>query len=198
MCLKKFFSHNRGRSDDMEIIKLLVVTGYYQEGNNFNFVEEKSWRGTALLREDLTFEGIVTDNSATSDFDRLISGTLVEYNGTSLIKFSNHGLCPCSFFVMSTGKEIIGSWAVHDYIFTHDAGRSKIIFTEIPIDESMVADITFRIEAFKEEMDSFSEELYDSLIDNMSLTVEDFIHNMEENKDSIEKEIGNTLKKLEL
>lgn len=182
----------------MEIIKLLVVTGYYQEGNNFNFVEEKSWRGTALLREDLTFEGIVTDNSATSDFDRLISGTLVEYNGTSLIKFSNHGLCPCSFFVMSTGKEIIGSWAVHDYIFTHDAGRSKIIFTEIPIDESMVADITFRIEAFKEEMDSFSEELYDSLIDNMSLTVEDFIHNMEENKDSIEKEIGNTLKKLEL
>lgn len=99
---------------------------------------------------------------------------------------------------MSTGKEIIGSWAVHDYMFTHDAGRSKIIFTEIPIDESMVADITFRIEAFKEEMDSFSEELYDSLIDNMSLTVEDFIHNMEENKDSIEKEIGNTLKKLEL
>lgn len=181
----------------MEIIKLLAVTGYYQEGNNLNFVEEKSWRGTALLRQDLTFEGIVVDNSATSNFDCLISGTLVEYNGTSLIKFSNHGPCPCSFFGMSTGKEIIGGWAVHDYMSTYDAGRSKIIFTEIPIDESTVEDITSKIEVFKEEMDSFSEELYNSLIENMSLTVEDFIHNMEENKDDIEREIGSTLKKLE-
>lgn len=180
----------------MKTIKLLAVTGYYQEGNNFDFVEEKSWKGTALLREDLTFEGIVIDNSATSNFDRLISGTLVEYNGTSLIKFSNHGLCPCSFFGMFNGKEIIGGWAVHDYLSTYDAGRSKIIFTEIPMGESTVADITSRIEAFKEGMDSFSEELYNSLIENMSLTVEGFIQNMEENKDNIEREIGCTLKKL--
>lgn len=181
----------------METIKLLAVTGYYQEGNNFNFVEEKSWRGTALLREDLTFEGIVVDNSATSNFDRLISGTLVEYNGTSLIKFSNHGLCPCSFFGMSTGKEIIGGWAVHDYLSTYDAGRSKIIFTEIPMNESTVVEITSKIEVFKEKMDSFSEAIYNSLIENMSLTVEDFIHNMEVNRDSIEREIGSTLKKME-
>lgn len=181
----------------METIKLLAVTGYYQEGNNFNFVEEKSWRGTALLREDLTFEGIVVDNSATSNFDRLISGTLIEYNGTSLIKFSNHGLCPCSFFGMSTGKEIIGGWAVHDYLSTYDAGRSKIIFTEIPMNESTVVEITSKIEVFKEKMDSFSEAIYNSLIENMSLTVEDFIHNMEVNRDSIEREIGSTLKKME-
>ncbi len=64
--------------------------------------------------------------------------------------------------------------------------------------ESTVADITSKIEAFKEEMDSFSEELYDSLIENMSLTVEDFIHNMEADKDNIERVIGSTLKKLEL
>ena len=181
----------------MKTIKLLAVTGYYQEGNIFDFVEEKSWKGTALLREDLTFEGIVIDNSATSNFDRLISGTLVEYNGTSLIKFSNHELCPCSFFGMSNGKEIIGSWAVHDFRSTYDAGRCKIIFVQIPMDESTVTDISSRIEAFKEEMDSFSEDLYNSLIENMSITVEGFIQNMEENKDNIEKEIGCTLKKLE-
>jgi hypothetical protein len=181
----------------MKTIKLLAVTGYYQEGDNFDFVEGKSWKGTVLLREDLTFEGIVIDNSSTSNFDRLISGTLVEYNGTSLIKFSNHGLCPCSFFGMSNGKEIIGNWAVHDHLFTHDAGRCKIIFSEIPMDESTVEDITSRIEVFKEEMDSFSEYLYKSLIENMSLTVENFIQNMEENKDNIEREIGCTLKKLE-
>ncbi len=183
----------------MEIIKLLAVTGYYQQGNNFNFIEEKSWRGTALLRKDLTFEGIVVDNSATSNFDSLISGTLVEYSGTSLIKFFNHGLCPYSFFGMSTGKELIGSWAVYDYVhlLIRNAGRSKIIFTEIPMDESTVVDITSRIEAFKEEMDSSSKRLYNSLIENMDHTVEDFIHNMEANKDSIEREIGSTLKKLE-
>ena len=109
----------------METIKLLAVTGYYQNGDYYNFVEEKSWRGTALLREDLTFEGIVVDNSATTNFDRLISGTLVEYTGTYLIKFSNHGFCPCSFFGMSTGKEIIGGWTVH--------GRRSFIDRRIPI-----------------------------------------------------------------
>lgn len=181
----------------METIKLLAVTGYYQEGNNFNFVEKKSWRGKVLVREDLTFEGVVVDNSDMSNFECLISGTLVEYNGTSFIKFSNHGLCPCSFFGMSTGKEIIGGWVVHDYLSTYDAGRSKIIFTEIPMDESTVADITSSIKAFKEEMDSFSENIYNSLIQNMSLTVENFIHNLETNKDSVEREIGSALKKME-
>lgn len=197
MLKRKIFSYNRGRSDSMKTIKLLTVTGYYQEGDNFDFVEEKSWKGKALLREDLTFEGIVINNSAIYNFDRLISGTLVEYNGTSLIKFSNHGLCPCSFFGMSNGKEIIGSWAVHGYYNTYDVGRCKIIFTEFPMDEFTVADITSRIEAFKEEMDSFSEDLYNSHIENLNLTVESFIQNMEENKDGIEREIGCTLKKLE-
>lgn len=195
---EKIFSYIIERSNDMQIIKLLAVTGYYQYGNNFDFGEEKSWRGTVLLREDLTFEGIVVDNSATTNFDRLISGTLVEYNGTSLIKFSNHGFDPCSFFGISTGKEIIGSWAAYDHHTAHDMGRSKIILTEIPMDESTVADITSRIEVFKKEMDYFSERLYDELIKNMSLTVEEFIHNLEENKEGIEREIGGTFKKLEL
>lgn len=182
----------------METIKLLAVTGYYQNGDYYNFVEEKSWRGTALLREDLTFEGIVVDNSATTNFDRLISGTLVEYTGTYLIKFSNHGFCPCSFFGMSTGKEIIGGWTVHGYSATRDAGRSKIIFTEIPMDESIVADITSRIEAFKEKMDFFSEKLYDDFIENMSPIVEHFILIMEANREKLERAIGGTLKKMEL
>ncbi len=47
-------------------------------------------------------------------------------------------------------------------------------------------------------MDYFSKELYSSLIENMSLTVENFIQNMKENKSNIEREIGCTLEKLEL
>lgn len=182
----------------MQNIKLLEVTGYYQEGNNFNFVEEKSWRGKVILREDLTFEGIVVDNYTNNDFDRLLSGTLVKYNGTSLMKFSNHGLCPCSFFGMSDGKDILGSWAVHDYHSTYTAGRCKIIFTQIPTEEKAVSDISQRIEKFKAEMDSYSSNIYKSLIENMSLTVEGFIQNMNENKDEIEEELGCTLKKLEI
>lgn len=182
----------------MQNIKLLEVTGYYQEGDNFNFVEEKSWRGKVILREDLTFEGIVVDNSPHNDFDHLLSGTLVEYNGTSLMKFSNCGLCPCSFFGMSNGKEILGAWAVNDYFFTYDAGRCKIIFTQIPTEEKVVSDISQRIEKFKTEMDSYSKDIYKSLIENMSLTVEGFIQNINEDKDEIEEELGCTLKKLEI
>lgn len=183
----------------MDNVKILGVTGYYQEGNNFEFVEGKSWKGEVILREDLTFEGIVIDqySDITTD-DRFISGTLVEYNGASLMKFSNHGLCPCSFFGMSTGKEIIGSWAVHDYVFTVDKGRCKIIFTELPEDDSTVSDILRKIETFKSNMDEFSKELYNSLIENMSATVENFLDNMEQSKEKIEKEIGYPLKKLEI
>lgn len=182
----------------MKNIKLLKVTGYYQEGNNFNFVEEKSWRGKVILREDLTFEGIVMDNSTQYNFDRYLYGTLVEYNGTSLMKFSNHGLCPCSFFGMSNGKEILGTWAFHDYIATSTAGRCKIIFEEIPEDEGVIGEISEKIDKFKAEMDCFSKKLYQSFVDNMTLTVEKFIKNMNENKAEIEKEIGCTLKKLEI
>ena len=178
--------------------RLLEVKGYYQYGDDFNFVEEKSWKGKAILRENLTFEGIVVDKCSKITDNQLISGTLVEYNGASLIKFTNHGCCPCSIFGMSTGKEVIGSWAFHDYVFTRDAGRSKMIFSEIPMDESEMSDILEKIEDFKSDMDDFSEELYDSLIANMQLTVTEFISNMNANKVNIEREIGAPLKKMEL
>ena len=182
----------------MKNIKLLEVTGYYQEENTFNFVEEKSWKGTVILREDLTFEGIVVDNLVDNNFDRLVSGTLVDYNGASFIKFSNHGLCPCSFFGMSTGKEVIGSWAVHSRFFVNDAGRCKMVFKEIPMYDAIIENIEQRIESFKSEMDSVSSELYESLIENMNCTVKEFIQNMNANRANIEKEIGYPLKKLEL
>lgn len=178
--------------------RLLDVKGYYQEGDNFNFVEEKSWKGKVILREDLTFEGIVVDQCSKITDNRLISGTLVEYNGASLMKFTNHDCCPCSFFGMSTGKEVVGTWAVHDYFSTSNMGRCKIIFTEVQMDESEMSDVFKKIEDFKSDMDDFSKKLYESLIDNMHLTVTEFISNMEANKANIEKEIGFSLKKMEL
>ncbi len=46
----------------MEKIRLLQVHGYYNEEDSFEFTEEKSWSGHVILREDLTFEGIVNDS----------------------------------------------------------------------------------------------------------------------------------------
>ena len=181
----------------MEIIKLLAVKGYYQEGNSWTFVEEKSWTGTAILRKDLTFEGIVVDYSKTTSLDRLISGTLADYNGTSLVKFSNHDLCPCSFVAMSTGKENFGGWSTHDYFNIKSRGRCKIVFTEIPMDEIVIKDITSRIETFKAEMDVFSRDLYRTFIENVDETVAKFISNIEEHRNSYEKLIGKPLRKME-
>lgn len=181
----------------MEKLRLLEVHGYYNETDSFEFTEEKSWTGHAILREDLTFEGIVID-SINLKKDKLISGTLVEYNGASLMKFSNGGLCPFSFYGMSTGKEILGSYSVHDYLFTNVMGRCKLVFTEVPLTEDIINDIESRIDSFKENMDDFSKELYVSLIDNISFTVNNFIVNMEISKLDIEAEIGASLAPLEL
>ena len=112
----------------MEKLRLLKVQGYYNRIISFDFNEENSWTGYAILREDLTFEGIVNDMGS-EKIDRLISGTLVQYNGASLIKFRNGNFCPCSFYGMSTGKIILGNWAAYDYLSTIEQGRCKIVFT---------------------------------------------------------------------
>lgn len=181
----------------MEKLRVLKVHGYFNYEDSFDFKEENSWTGHVILREDLTFEGIVNDKSS-EDKDRLISGTLVEYNGASLMKFTNGGFCPCSFYGMSTGKAILGTWTAHDYIFTSVQGRCKIIFTEIPLEEKLISDLESKMNSFKSEMDDYSKELYNSLIENMSLTVNNFIINMDTNRDMLEIEIGSPLQKLEL
>lgn len=177
----------------MEKLRLLKVQGYYNHIISFDFNEENSWTGYAILREDLTFEGIVNDVGSESK-DRLISGTLVQYNGASLMKFTNGSFGPCSFFGMSTGKIIFGNWAFHDYI----QGRCKIVFTEIPIEEELISNLKSKMDSFKSEMDDYSKMFYSSLIENMPLTVSNFIQNMETDRKSLEMEIGAPLQKLEL
>lgn len=181
----------------MKDIRLLEVKGYYNKVNMFEFTEEQSWKGHVILREDLTFEGIVVDEyaNATTE-DRLISGTLVDYNGVSLVKFYNHGFFPCAFYGMSNGKEIFGNWEVYNYI--NKMGRCKIIFKEIPAEEEIVESIMSKIEKFKEDMDEYSEEMYNVLIENMSSTVEQFLRNLEADKENVKAELGFNVKKLEL
>ena len=183
----------------MENIKLLEIKGYYNKVNMFEFSEEQSWNGHVILREDLTFEGIVVDEySNVTTENRLIYGTLVDYNGASLMKFSKINICPCSFFGMSNGKEIFGTWAIHNYYSARDMGRCKIVFKEIPLVEEMVQSIESKIDMFKEEMDDYAIWLYLSFIEKMPITVQEFLKNLEECKKEVEAELGFSIKKLEL
>lgn len=181
----------------MQNLRLLKVEGYYNYEKSFDFSVSDSWIGYVILREDLTFEGIVNDKGS-EDTDRLISGTLAQYNGASLMKFTNGGFCPCSFYGMSTGKEILGTWALHDTHFVTEQGRCKIIFSEASVEDSFMTDLESRINSFKADMSNYTQNLYDSLIENMNCTVQQFLQNLEIDRENIEAEIGTTLKKLEL
>lgn len=180
-------------------IRILDVTGYYQYGGGFHFVEQQSWKGTVLLRTDLTFEGIVVDQHVKTNFDRLVYGTLAEYSGTSLIKFANHDLAPCGFWGFATeGNVVLGTWSSYDYFKQTIRGRTKIIFKERSLDQAIIADITSKIQGFKENMDPYSKAIYDDLTQNISATAIELAQGIEQEKDALESEIGSTLKKLEL
>lgn len=151
-----------------------------------------SCEGTIILREDSTFEGIVT----TGGEDSVITGVLVDM-GATLMKFSKPGTFPCSFCGYSTGVSVIGKWTSHDSFSAHDAGTGKIIFKEIPLEEESLKDVSQRVERFKKDMDRFSAEMYENYVKCMDATVKELVTNINFNKESIEKEIGAPLKKLE-
>lgn len=151
-----------------------------------------SCEGTIILREDSTFEGIVT----TGGEDSLITGTLVDL-GAAFMKFSKPGILPYSFYGHSVGVSVIGKWTSHDSFSAHDAGTGEIIFKEIPLEEESLKDVSQRVERFKKDMDRFSAEMYENYVKCMDATIKELVANINRNKESIEKEIGAPLKKLE-
>ena len=151
-----------------------------------------SCEGTIILRGDSTFEGIVT----TGGEDSLITGSLVDL-GAVFIKFSKPGILPYSFYGHSVGVSVIGKWTSHDSFSAHDEGTGEIIFKEIPLEDVVVKDISERIEGFKKDMDRFSAEMYEDYVKCMDATVKELVANINLNKASIEKEIGEPLKNLE-
>ena len=164
------------------MVKMLKVTSFVNG----------SCEGTIILREDSKFEGIVISGGE----DSFLTGALVDM-GATLMKFSKPGTFPCSFCGYSTGVSVIGKWTSHDSFSAQDAGTGEIIFTEIPLEDAVVKDISERIERFKKDMDRFSSEMYENYVKCMDATVKEFVANINLNKESIEKEIGEPLKNLE-
>lgn len=175
--------------------KVLKVQGYTNHDNSFDFATKDSWNGYVILRKDLTFEGIVNDtNSETKD--RLISGTLAQYNGASFMKFGNDGMCPCSFSGASIGNIVLGTWSSTDLCSSTYVGKCKLIFEEVSVDDTTINNLEKRIKSFKLDMDCFSKRLYDSFVDNISSTVKYFLQNLDLSRRSIEYELGASLQKL--
>ena len=63
--------------------QLLEIKGYYSMNNKNEFIELNSWTGHILLKNDLSFEGIVV-NAGTND-DRLIVGTVVNVKEEKIV-----------------------------------------------------------------------------------------------------------------
>lgn len=154
---------------------------------------EKSWEGNVILREDLKFEGIVVNSS--NEQDSLITGALVDL-GTTFMKFSKLGVFPCSFCGYAVENSAIGNWTLHDSFTTHDAGIGEVIFTEIALEEETVKDISQRIERFKRDMDRFSSEMYESFVNYIDVSSKELMKDIDNNRQTIEKEIGMPLRKL--
>ena len=82
--------------------QLLEIKGYYSMNNKNEFIELNSWTGHILLKNDLSFEGIVV-NAGTND-DRLIVGTVVNYQGITFIKLNSSDEIPYGFYAFLTAK----------------------------------------------------------------------------------------------
>ena len=174
--------------------QLLEIKGYYIEGDSKDFIESKSWTGHILLSEDLSFEGIVVD--ATSDDDRLIAGTLCDYQGISLLKFNLKGFDPCAFYGVSDGEEIIGMFDAITPFRNILCGRSKIVLTALESELELKSSLEEKIKNFKSQMDEFNRYLYDGLIENMEVTVNEFLENLKHVKEEIEELDNIKVKKL--
>ena len=179
--------------------RLIEVTCFYKEGDDWEFDEKQAWKGIAFLDENLVVEGIVKELDVEDALDCFICGTLFELNGASIMKFSNNDCLITDFFGMSNGEEIFGTWSVQESATNvFDAGRCKLVIKELQLDEEKTSQLETAIEKFKSEMSEENKDIYESLLAYMDVTVSDFVSNLETDKNEVEAELGFEIKKLEI
>lgn len=175
-------------------IRLLEMKVYYRDEKGYNFFEEKSYDGKVILREDLKFEGVLVDNI--NHEDHLVTGSLMEGNGAYLMVLAkNVSKWPYIFQGISTGKEVFGEWDVQKPFSRYKAGKCKIVFEGDAPDPEVVSDLCKRRDEIKSLMSSFNSDIYDGFIKYMDFLVSEF---MKGEAIEIEKELGKTLKKLDV
>lgn len=174
--------------------QLLEIKGYYSMNNRNEFTDLNSWTGHILLKDDLSFEGIVVD-AGTND-DRLIAGTLVDYQGISLLKLNSLGYDPCAFYGFSDGEQIIGMFEAITPFGTFSCGKCKILLATSQKDKDFESQLEERLETFKHQMGGFNNHLYSRLVENIQETSDNFLQNLEEGREEIERQENIKIKKL--
>ncbi len=179
--------------------RLLEVTCFYKEGDDWEFDEKQAWKGIAFLDEKLVVEGIVKELDVEDALDCFICGTLFELNGASIMKFSNNDSLITDFFGMSNGEEVYGTWSVQESAaYSFDAGRCKIVFNELQYNEEKCSQLEKGMEKFKSEMSEENRDIYETLLIYMDVTVGDILSNLETDKSEIKEDLGFEPKKLEI
>ena len=172
--------------------QLLEIKGYYSKNNRNEFTDLNSWTGHILLKDDLSFEGIVVD--AGSNDDRLIAGTLVDYQGISLLKLNLLGYDPYAFYGFSDGEQIIGMFEAITHFGTVPCGKCKILLAASQKDKDFEIQLEERLETFKAQMGGFNNHLYNNL--NIQETSDNFLQNLEEGREEIERQENIKIRKL--
>ena len=176
--------------------QILEIKGYYNSSSEYEFNDSNSWTGQILLNDDLTFEGIVVDKGKNDD--RLITGTLIDYQGISLIKFNLLGFDPCSFYGFSDGEQILGLFDAMTPFRVITCGTCKILLSTSEKDKDFEAHLEERLASFRSQMDHFNKSLYKRLIKNMPATRDNFTKNLQEGRNEIEKQLDIKIKRLEI
>lgn len=166
--------------NESPITNILEVKGYYDLKNDVI-----SCSGLVMLRDDLTFEGIV--RSGLTNEEKIVIGYLPHLIGMQLIALDSCNN-PLTFNGVSNGREIYGYWSEFIEEQPYDRGDSRIEFKELGFSLSAIYEITNKITAILSEMNNRNFTFYRSVIDSMERMAGACIESIENNKDDIQKQ----------
>ena len=162
------------------ITNVLEVKGYYDSENNVI-----SCSGLVMLREDLTFEGIV--KSGITNEEKIVLGYLPHLLGMQLIALDSFNN-PLTFNGVSNGREIYGYWSEFVEDESIDKGDCRIEFTELGFSLPTIYEIAQKVGDILLKMNNRNFTFYRSVIDSTDRMAGAFIESIEKNKDDIQKQ----------
>ena len=172
--------------NDLELINKSPITNILEVKGYYN-LEDKiiTCKGSVILREDLTFEGIV--KSGLTNEEKIVLGYLPHLIGMQLIaidSFSN----PLTFNGVSNGSDLYGYWSEFVGDESIDKGDCRIEFTELGFSLSTIYEITKKIDDILSKMNNRNFTFYRSVIDSMERMAGAFIESVTSNSENIEKQ----------
>ena len=161
--------------------QILDIKGYREENDSMQFKEKNSWKGSILVDENLSFEGIVYDES--DETKSYVAGTLGELNGIALRKFRQGPFADAeAYYGMSDGKMICGVYGTENYLFgVGEMENFEIHLNLTEYNESQILALEEQCRDFKRNMNGVQYEMLMFLNDTLGETSEDIVSDTKEN-----------------